>query len=233
MPYKITGIDAPVPGAMMVGQESQFATCLLDLFRQIRPRRIVETGTYLGMGTTTIIGRALVQLQLQGAQFFSIEVNPVHHAVARHNVAAMGFPAMLLQGLSVPRRLLPSREAIRQECVEVSTDGVFVDFPEELRVDKYMEEVDFPHCQDDLLGACIRYFNGQPDFLLLDSAGHMGYVEFNYVLPLLRKQCFLALDDTHHVKHFRSVQQMKTDSRFRILAESPEKFGFCFAEFNP
>jgi hypothetical protein len=233
MPYRITGIDAPVPNPMMVDVQSHFARCVFDLFRQVRPTRIIETGTYFGMGTTAIIGLALRQLQIANAQFFSIEVNPIHHAQAVHNVAMMGLEATLLLGLSVPRHLLPSGEQIRRDVVEHEEDGIFVDHQRDVRVQKYFEETDFAGVEDDLLGKCLAKFDFRPDFLLLDSAGHMGHVELRYVVPLIKGRCFFALDDTNHVKHYQSVREIKQDPRFRVLVESQEKFGFCFAEFNP
>jgi hypothetical protein len=80
----------------------------------------------------------------------------------------------------------------------------------------------------------LAHFEYQPDFVLLDSAGHLGHLEFVYTTSKLRGRCFIALDDTNHVKHYQSVLDMKQDpKRFRIVAESKEKFGFCIAEFNP
>ena len=79
----------------------------------------------------------------------------------------------------------------------------------------------------------MRAWNGKPDFVLLDSAGHMGIIEFDYFLSLVRGPCTLMLDDTRHVKHHPSLQRMKADPRFVIELESPEKFGFVLASFHP
>lgn len=233
MPYRITRLEAKKRNVMKVDPESQFARCLIELFRQLRPTRVIETGTYLGVGTTVVIAASLRHWQVENARFFSIEVNPRHHALAVENLARMGLPATLLLGLSVPRALLPSPDDIRRDLVETEVDGVFVDHMPEQRVQRYAAETDFPGCDDDLLGRCLREFDYRPQFMLLDSAGHMGHVEFNYVLPQLKSRCYFALDDTLHVKHYRSLQQIKQDGRFRVLAESDEKFGFCIAEFNP
>jgi len=231
MPFKIAGIT-PIPHGIAVNAQSQFANCVMDLFRQARPSRIIETGTYLGMGTTAAIGNALRQWGIE-AEFFTIEVNPQRHAAAVQNIQRQGFRARALLGLSVPRSLLPSQEQIQKDVVEQEVDGIFVDHMPENRAELYRQEVDFPGVEDDLLGKCLKHFNEEPDFLLLDSAGHMGNLEFNYVVPQIKRRCYFGLDDTNHVKHFESVRQMKADARFRILFESQEKFGFCFAEFTP
>ena len=66
--------------------------------------------------------------------------------------------------------------------------------------------------------------------IILDSGGHMGFVEFEYVLSLLKGSCIFVLDDVYHVKHYKSLKMIQSDPRFNILTLSKEKFGFCIAE---
>jgi len=61
----------------------------------------------------------------------------------------------------------------------------------------------------------------------------MGFVEFQYLIQKLAGPCLIALDDIHHIKHHKSFQFMRRDSRFELLLESQEKFGFCIARFTP
>jgi hypothetical protein len=84
---------------------------------------------------------------------------------------------------------------------------------------------------DDLLGGCLREFGGRPDFVLLDSAGHMGHIEFAYLLSQLTGPCHIALDDIRHIKHHRSFRQIQSNPRFELLVSSNEKFGFCLANY--
>ena len=79
----------------------------------------------------------------------------------------------------------------------------------------------------------MKEFDHRPDFVLLDSGGHMGYVEFRYALPLIHGPCYIALDDIYHVKHHRSFRELQNDPRFELVAVSEEKFGFCVARFTP
>src|SRR3954471_12479877 len=74
----------------VVGAQSQFASAIRDFFEQVRPRRIIETGTYRGQGTTTAIATALRDLGLHDAVFHSIEVNPKHFQRAAENLANAG-----------------------------------------------------------------------------------------------------------------------------------------------
>lgn len=216
---------------MQVQTQSEFSQTLRRVLGDRRPRRILETGTHLGTGTTRIIGQAIAEAKLMDATFISIEVNPDYFHQAQQNTA--GLRVELRNGLSVPRRLLPTPEQVRRDYIENVDSAVFVDHAEADRVRNYLSETDFPGRPDDLLGKALRAWAGKPDFLLLDSAGHMGFVEFQYALTLLKGRCTLMLDDTRHVKHHRSVQFMKNDPRFTIEVESAEKFGYVLATFQP
>jgi hypothetical protein len=234
MGYRIAGHVNPRQDLTKVAGESQFARCIGHLFENVHPKRIIETGTYHGTGTTTIIANALLESGAEEATFYSIEVNPKLYQKALENMARRDLPVKVLHGLSVPRRLLPTVQQISEQYVRlVEAEGIFVDHEESDRAARYFAETDFPDVPDDLLGRCLREFRYSPDFVLLDSGGHMGYVEFRYLLPFLQSPCFIALDDIFHVKHHRSFLELQQDSRFELVAASEEKFGFCIAKFTP
>jgi FkbM family methyltransferase len=216
--------------------DSEFARAIRNLFRVHQPRRIIETGTYLGTGTTRVIAETLRDLGLNDAAFYSIEINPEHLARAYANLQSAGLAAQvrLQRGLSVPRSLLPTMEQIEESTVKQPEFGnIFVDHREARRAKLYFAETNFADCHDDLLGRALAGFNYRPDFVLLDSGGHMGFVEFQYLVKNLAGPCLIALDDIHHIKHHKSYQFMRRDARFELLLESTEKFGFCVARFTP
>lgn len=221
-----------VKSGMMIQEGSAFAEAIGQVIREYRPKKILETGTYLGQGTTAVIAEAMKQNGIDGT-FFTIEVNPRYHAQAKAYLESRGYPVQSLCGLSIPRRLLPSREQIQQTTTTVQDESLFVDHPEPVRAQRYYQETDFPDVPDDLLGKCLAIFDGRPDLVLLDSAGHLGWIEFQYVFERLKGPCILALDDIDHIKHHRSFQYMQKDGRFEILVSSNEKFGFCIARFDP
>lgn len=234
MGYRIAGHVSPKQNLTGVAAESQFGRCVRQLFSQVRPRRVIETGTYHGTGTTAIIASALRDAGINDAVFLSIEVNPHNVRKALANLARQNLAASVLNGLSVPRRLLPDVDAIERHYVrDVEADGIFVDHEEAQRAMLYHQETDFPDAPDDLLGRCLKEFDFRPDFVLLDSGGHMGHVEFRYVLPLIQGPCHVALDDIYHVKHHRSFRELQQDPRFELIAVSEEKFGSCIARFTP
>ncbi len=219
-----------------VATKSEFARCIRDLFGNIKPRKIIETGTYHGEGTTQVIASAIKELGINEAKFFSLECNPDNYAQAVNNLNKNNLLLLvnLLNGLSTPRKCLPTIQEIENQHVKnIEYDNIFVDHKEHERALLYFKETDFSNVPDDLLGVCLRQFNHSPDFVLLDSGGHMGNIEFNYLLRQLKGECFIALDDIYHIKHHKSYLQIKSDPRFELIVESKEKFGFCIAKFKP
>jgi|GEM_PF-1020220 len=220
-----------------VDGESEFARAIMALFRKIRPQKVIETGTYLGTGTTKIIAKTLVELGLNDAVFLSLEVNPNNIAQAYHNLLHTGLLPMvkLVHGLSLPKSMLPTVEYIESTFVKniQADDEIYIDHAEHERALLYYKETNFDGVPDDMLARCMEAIGNRPDFVLLDSGGHIGNIEFNHLLSLLKYPCYIALDDIFHIKHHRSFKQISSDSRFQILAESKEKFGFCISHFDP
>jgi len=222
-----------VKTGIKVDEESSFGTAIQKLFTKIRPKKIIETGTYLGTGTTTIIAKSLEALGIK-AIFYTIEVNPQNYAQAKEYFKKKNINVHALNGLSVPRSILPSKkEIVSKTITDADYDGIFVDHKEERRVELYYNETNFPDVPDNLLYLCLKSFDYRPDFVLLDSGGHIGNIEFNHLVEHLQDPCYIALDDIYHVKHHKSFRQIQTDPRFKLVMASKEKFGFCIAKFTP
>ncbi len=221
--------------AVTVAADSEFSRALTTLIAREGIRTVIETGTYFGTGTTATIARALKKGG-DGGVCYSIEVNPRHHAVALQHLRRDGLLDVVrpLLGLSVPRSLLPTPDDIRRTTIDdVAGSTVIVDHDETDRVAKYMGETHNPGVPDNLLAYALQAVDYTPGLVLLDSGGHMGYVEFQYLLDRLTSPTVIALDDIRHVKHSRSWAFIKRDPRFKVLVESGEKFGFGIARFTP
>ena len=204
-----------------------FRESVEKLITEIKPTKIVETGTYLGTGTTKI----LVESLKNPYELFTIEVNPYNCIEAKRNLSKYPF-VRVLEGLSIPRESLPSVEATEMMLHSLEHEDIYVDFKELERLHCYMRECAYD-VPDDLLRVCSRYFNNSVDLYILDSSGHLGFIEFNHVLSLQKSHCHFILDDVFHVKHFKSLQMMQKDPRFLLKVVSEEKFGFCIAEYSP
>ncbi len=224
--------DAKKYSSMSVDAATQFEKEVRTLFNKIRPSKIIETGTYLGRGTSTIIWKALNDLGIN-ADFTTIEVNPEHHRLASEWFKANSMNVNAELGLSLPRSLLPNLKQIHNEFVTGKEfEGIYYDHNESDRANFYFRETNF-NVNEDLLQKTMARHDYKPDFVLLDSAGHVGYLEFQYFMKLIKGECYIMLDDVYHCKHFKTLQTIKADPRFKILVESPEKFGFCIVKFTP
>ncbi|MBF0537078.1 MAG: hypothetical protein HQL03_02370 [Nitrospirae bacterium] len=233
---KIAGEVDPSRDLTKIDTDSDYSKHIGWLFREIRPRKIVETGTYLGTGSTAIIASTLKELAIEDCVFYSIEVNPFHykHAVENLTESKLIDYVTPVNGLSIARNLLPKMEEIEEKLVRnLEFEDIFVDHKQEDRSILYFNETNFEDLPDDLLGKYIAEFDYQPDFIMLDSAGHIGFIEFSYVVSILKGPCVFAIDDIYHVKHHKSLLAMRSDKRFEIIKESKEKFGFCTARFTP
>jgi hypothetical protein len=74
---------------------------------------------------------------------------------------------------------------------------------------------------ESLLPQLLRLHHDNQPLIVLDSAGGCGWYEFKVMMDIMRDTRFLLLlDDTHHLKHFRSLRHVKADSRFRLLTEN-------------
>lgn len=193
---------------------------LTQFVREMGFTKLIETGTYHGTGTTAAI--------LQGLEgkfeFYSIEVNPEHYKIAQENLSKIS-GMVVLHGLSVGRPELP---------VSITAglpDFVVIDHQPKNRMQKYLKEVSYD-CHDHMLDYALDKFDYKPDFVLLDSAGHMGYIEFLYLMKRVRGSFYLALDDTRHHKHYESMQFIKSHKEFEIIWGDEDKFGSAIMKYN-
>lgn len=219
--------------SMSVHGATRFEHELRGLFRTLRPQTVIETGTFLGQGTTSIIWRAVRALGLT-TNITTIEVNPEHHRLACEHFKANGMTVRAELGLSIPRSKLPDMAAITEEFV-VEADScngrIYYDHDEVSRATRYFSETAFD-VPENLLEAALARCNYRPDFVLLDSAGHIGFAEFQHLLTLLKGSCHLMLDDINHCKHARTMKEIRRDPRFEVLVESDEKFGFAIVRYT-
>jgi hypothetical protein len=82
---------------------------------------------------------------------------------------------------------------------------------------------------ESLLPQFLRLHRESRPLVVLDSAGGCGLYEFQLTMDIMRDARFLLLlDDTHHLKHFRSLRQVKANSHFKLLGES-EYHGWALA----
>lgn len=191
--------------------KGEFCFAITELIKGRKLKKIIETGCYLGEGTTKAIADALLGDEI----VYSIEVNPKYYEVARkkHRNTNINF----VLGLSIPRPALPI------DMTFDVPDHIIVDHLDHNRNELYKKEVNF-RVRDMMLHYALEKMQFQPDLVILDSAGHIGYIEFLELMKYAEAPFYLALDDTKHIKHYQSVEWLEQYNFERIFV-TDEGFG--------
>ncbi len=195
-------------------------TLRADIYKIImdhRPYAILETGTYNGLGSTSAILHGLKDANIDPFSFISIESNEKNHAEAEKNLLGENYKGtlVLMHSNSLPREIMP-------KMVYEVPDHVITDHSDPM---KYLKEVP-SDIDDDGIYRAMALLDNRPDLVLLDSAGHLGFLEFEYVCKLAESSFVLILDDTLHRKHYDTLEFIKAHPEdYNILKESKEKFG--------
>lgn len=218
---------APAGGMSITGGE--FKTAIEKLIQDYSIHNVIETGTYKGTGSTRIIAEALNKKGIE-YNLFTMEANPEFANEAVDNLRP--FPYVnVINGYSLPKYLLPTKEYVKNMLTELDKEDIYVDFQDHERLELYGSDNRYEVTYDNLQ-MVLRFFGWRADLIVLDSSGAMGWIEFQYVMQLLKGEAIIVLDDTNHVKHFKSLQHIKKNPKFQMIFESQEKFGFCIAKYR-
>jgi hypothetical protein len=194
-----------VIGGVTVGKK--FNDRLTQFIRENKFTKLIETGTYHGLGSTTAILNGL-----SGQfDFYSIEANPYNFGEAKKNLRHIKGGLHLVNGITIGKSELPI------SVTDSLPEFIVIDHQPANRLKHYIDEVnhDVP---DHALDTALKAFNYEPEFVLLDSAGYMGFIEFKYLLERVKAPFYLALDDTDHIKHFQSMEYIREHpDRFSIV----------------
>lgn len=223
---------------------------LKRLLAQLATEKIeimIETGTYNGLGSTTFLAESFKKSpSLQ--KFYTIEVNPHSFQQAKKNLS--NFPKVeCIYGSSVNLQkaieFVQNDEAIKNH---LNYPEIFIDDTEnpvdfytnelksllevpEFSAKDFLKNLFLPKRKEGLLQKLVQQHYHQSLFIILDSAGGVGCMEFERTLELLETRPFyVLLDDTHHLKHFRSLQKIQQNPDFKILGLS-ETHGWCLAKY--
>lgn len=236
---------------MRMTGSSYLCACLKELLAHNTITHVLETGTFDGTGSTTIIAESFIAYS-PPEMFITIEANWKSWRVARHNLARFPFVEPVW-GTTVKARdaveFIQSDEVLRNHT---NYPDIFIDNvddpvrfytneiegklgggvanPDEMRV---MSSERFLYYQgDDLLAHHLPDYRNKRPLIILDSAGGIGYFEFLTVQRLMQGQpYFLLLDDIHHIKHHRSYRDVRQDPACEIIG-AEEKEGWMLARMN-
>lgn len=191
---------------------NEFRDVLRRLVKDHNIDEVVETGTYLGTGSTSVFAG-------EDLSVFTIECNGNHLVQAVDNLQGMS-NVCFIHGLSL------KRERIISGLMEMKfPEGGIYDSPYPKVF--YVQEANQQVLVEDALSLLAK--NETRQLVFLDSGGGLGYLEFIEFMswPLnVRRQKVLLLDDVTHVKHAKSVQSLK-DWGFEVGVSQEGRFAWC------
>ena len=207
---------------------------------------VIESGTYDGLGSTTMIAEAF--RGLAPPKFFcTCDVNLSKYKRARKNLAKYPF-VTCLWGRSVT--LTEAIEFMQNDEMlnhHERYPDLFIDWTEHpawhyleeckrgfmshkralgyyLRAPLYHLLGIARYQGEDLLRRLLNRHVNEKVLIVLDSAGGTGFLEFKIVAETMNNQAYwLLLDDINHIKHYRSFERIKSDPSFRLLGFDPSR----------
>lgn len=223
--------------SVSMSEDAQFNQTLQTLFAENQIDYIIESGTYLGTGSTRSVLKAIPANRPPKA-YYTLEANPTFHLISRFNLMRWPF-VKPIWGNTIPREkalsFIEQDEVLRHH--ERYPD-VFIDTLVN-PVEFYTNEIKghwngniilktvgwlSDHLltrPENLLEKLLREVIDQQPLILLDSAGGTGWLEYQTVRDVMgKKPYWLILDDIHHLKHFRSFADVQHRPDFRLVAHS-------------
>lgn len=229
-------VRRPTAHGISVARSEQLVAALRRAVAELRPRAVVETGTYLGLGTTKLLLEALGETPIEA--FYTIEVSPAFYSEAVLNL--LHHPRVhCLWGLSVGQD--QAAEFIRGDDLLRDIENhpdLYIDSDQPVQA--YLDEVrgaggtqrPLEIIPERWLEKLLPRIRDARPLIALDSAGGIGWLEYQEVRRLLgQAPCGLFLDDINHVKHHRSFRALQDDPRARIVAQDAER-GWAVALLN-
>jgi len=200
---------------------------------------VLESGTAEGTGSTQLIARCFGQRVPEAV--VTIEANWERWRAARRNLARWPY-IRCVWGQTVP--LDRAVDFIRHDEAILHHGRypeLFIDDVED-PVGFYVRECrgerarppwlqaaesfdrTWRHAGEHLLEEWLRRMRMFQPLIVLDSAGGVGWLEYQVVIKEMGNAAYLLLlDDIHHLKHFRSLADIKDTPSFMVLGESAEQ----------
>lgn len=220
--------------SVSMSTDERFRKQLEQLFAQNKIEYIIETGTWLGTGSTRTISK-VIENNHHPKAYYTIEGNLTFHTIARFNLRQWDF-VKPLWGDTVSKEkallfiqqddVLRHHEQYPDVFIDTLTDPVqFYTDEIEGRLGKNLiiNAVDwfgntFLKRKEDLLSELLVRHRDDRPLVLLDSAGGIGWLEYQTVRDTLGNRAYwLILDDIHHLKHFRSLADVQQRDDFRMI----------------
>lgn len=169
-----------------------------------KPRKILEIGTWNGLGTTRCILQALQTYVFDN--FTSLECNTIKHNLAiNNNKDLINNKTHLINATILDEQdWKDAREMFKNDIVQ---DWFDTDYEHSKRLKNIYEELsDF-------------------DAVLLDGGEYTTYAEFKKLLPLCKQ--LILLDDTKTCKCKKIVEELNNNPDWKLFFQTDERNGFA------
>lgn len=223
VPLMVSATSQYRPQEVSVHIGKKFIEALTSVIQDRQFTCVLETGTFDGRGSTAALAEALKPVN---GNLISVECNKERAASARE-FHGKNKNVYILHGLTLPRKNIPSMMDVLKTCNEAVEAGVVIDGRDQYAAaTSYGIEV-LCDGDDNLLSKAIAEHD--PQLIFLDSAGHLGWAEWQEIEPLVKPGVVIALDDTNHIKHYKTVKRCK-ELGYKVLFESNERCGSAIFE---
>lgn len=171
----------------------EFEVVINQLVRDYEFDEIIETGTFNGLGSTSVFAKT-------GKYVFTIECNKNNYERAISNLQEYE-NVCVIHGLSLNRDVLIKHLLHQDFDIDTTYDS---DYPKSF----YMREINQQVVLENALDVLAN--NDRKQLVFLDSAGGVGYIEFLVFMDYESgNNKILVLDDIDHIKHKRSVEHLE------------------------
>lgn len=239
--------------SISMSKDNKFKQVIAQILQGGNVKSILESGTFNGLGSTTMLCELITENNITLNHFYTIEVEEAIYKQAVLNLKKFPF-VKPLWGMSLSKEnclnFIEHDEAINNHA---KYSEIFIDSitnPKEFYKneiegnltnnsarEKSLKEklIAFLRGEKSFTQDCLKKYiplikNDNP-IILLDSAGGVGLLEFNTVCELMDgKSYYLILDDVHHLKHFRSLEHVRNNPSFKIISENLEQ-GWVVAKY--
>ena len=232
--------------SISMSKDAEYRAVVESILKTNTVKSILESGTFNGLGSTSMLSDIIVENNIKLNFFYTLEVEEAIYHEAVNNLKKYPFVKPIF-GMSLTKdaciKFIETDEAINHH---EKYPNIFIDSiinPKEF----YTKEIEGNLTMNiarkkSLKEKVIAFLKGEKSFLqdglrkivpsikndnpivLLDSAGGIGLLEFNTLCELMGdKSYYLILDDVHHLKHFRSLEHVRNNQSFNIMDENLEQ----------
>ena len=220
---------------MFMREDPVLSAQLVKLIADAKLDLAIETGTFLGEGSTRFVSECFLKVA-PPKRFVTVEVRFSNWCRAKANLRPYLFVdcrwgctvelAAALQFLKTDDVLINHRN-YHGICIDDTGDPVGwysrelfgqlaasaeVNIGEETRAHLWDGE--------NLLTRLLQTHCDHRPLVILDSAGGVGWIEFQILMrQMTGRPFFLLLDETHHLKHFRSLDYIRQSANSRLIAK--------------